>query len=183
PAPPPPAASTAARSAPADAGDPDAFLRGHWRRPIPPQGPPPPGWSDLETSLRPESCGTCHPAQLADWRTSWHAASMGPGVSGQLVELLAGDPASALSCLSCHAPLAEQAPLVADGAGVRANPAFDPALGSRGLVCAGCHVRGHQRFGPPRRDGSLEPRAPRDRLPHRGATRTRAFLAAEFCRC
>src|SRR5256885_10479357 len=30
-----------------------------------------------------------------------------------------------------------------------ANPAFDPALHREGLPCAGCHVRGHQRFGPP----------------------------------
>src|SRR5438034_11706026 len=81
------------------------FLDRHWRRPLAPQGPPPPRFSPLETSLEPEACGVCHPAQLADWRTSLHAAAMGPGVSGQLVEMLESDPGSALSCFTCHAPL------------------------------------------------------------------------------
>jgi hypothetical protein len=43
-------------------------------------------------------------------------------------------------------------------------------------------VRGHERFGPPRRDGTLASRAPRDTLPHGGVTRTPAYLASEFCR-
>jgi len=63
------------------------FLRRHWSRPIPPQGKPPARWSQVEASLLPESCGTCHPTQLADWKESLHARSMGPGVKGQLVEL------------------------------------------------------------------------------------------------
>ncbi len=159
----------------------DEFLGRHWRRPLAPQGPPPARYSPLEASLEPEACGTCHPSQLADWRTSLHAAAMGPGVSGQLVEMLESDPGSALSCFTCHAPLAEQAPRVADGARARANPVYDASLGARGLVCAGCHVRGHARFGPPRRDGSLAPTAPRETLPHNGVTRTAAFLSSEFC--
>ncbi len=157
------------------------FLGRHWRRPLPPQGPPPARFSPLEASLQPEACGSCHPAQLADWTTSLHARSMGPGVAGQLVEMLESDPGSALSCLTCHAPLAEQAPGVADGARARANPVYDGTLGLRGLVCVGCHVRGHQRFGPPRRDGSLASNAPRETLPHNGVTRTPAFLSSEFC--
>src|SRR6266702_1632734 len=75
-------------------------------------------------------------------------------------------------------PLAEQAPPV-PGALAR-NPAFDPALRARGIPCAACHVRGHERFGPPRRDGSLASAAPRETLPHNGVTRTPAFLKAEF---
>ncbi|MBI4637598.1 MAG: hypothetical protein HY727_14720 [Candidatus Rokubacteria bacterium] len=157
------------------------FLARHWRRPIPVQGSPPPRFTPVEASLQPEACGTCHPAQLADWRTSLHAAAMGPGVWGQLVEMLEGDPESALGCLGCHAPLAEQAPLVATGPRVAPNPAFDGALQKRGLACAGCHVRGHARFGPPRRDGTLESPASRETLPHNGVTRTPAFLASEFC--
>src|SRR6058998_226716 len=158
------------------------FLGRHWRRPLVPQGPPPARFSPLEASLRPEACGSCHPAQLADWATSLHARSMGPGVAGQLVEMLESDPGSALGCLTCHAPLAEQAPRVADGARARANPVYDGTLGPRGLVCAGCHVRRHARFGPPRRDGSLASTAPRESLPHNGVTRTPAFLKAEFCK-
>jgi hypothetical protein len=43
-------------------------------------------------------------------------------------------------------------------------------------------VRGHERFGPPRRDGSLSGGAARQTLPHGGVTRTPAYLASEFCR-
>src|SRR5919197_522714 len=74
----------------------EEFLRRHWRTPLAPQGPPPARYSPLEASLRPEACGTCHPAQYQDWRTSWHAAATGPGVAGQLVEMLETDRASAL---------------------------------------------------------------------------------------
>src|SRR5207245_2119493 len=86
----------------------EEFVRRHWRGPLAPQGPAPARFSPLEASLRPESCGTCHPAQYADWRTSWHAAATGPGVMGQLVEMFESDPTSALGCLGCHAPLSEQ---------------------------------------------------------------------------
>ena len=58
------------------------FIREHWRRPIPPQGPAPAAFSPLERSLAPASCGTCHPDQFRDWQTSLHARSMGPGISG-----------------------------------------------------------------------------------------------------
>jgi hypothetical protein len=158
------------------------FLHRHWRQPLAPQGAPPARFSPLEAGLQPESCGTCHPAQLADWKTSLHAASMGPGVAGQLVEMLETDPEGALGCFGCHAPLAEQAPLVVAGRETQPNPVYDETLRARGLPCAGCHVRGHERFGPPRRDGSLASPAPRETLPHDGVTRTPAFLAAEFCR-
>jgi hypothetical protein len=149
------------------------FLARHWRAPLPPQGPAPAGFPPTEASLAPEACGTCHPAQLADWRTSLHARALGPGVKGQLVEMLVNTPDDAQGCYTCHAPLAEQRPN---------HPAFDPALEGHGLVCASCHVRAHERFGPPRRDGSVESLAPRETLPHHGVTRTPAFLASEFCR-
>ena len=152
------------------------FVRRHWRRPLALQGPPPPRYTPLEASLQPEACGSCHPAQLADWKTSVHARAMGPGVSGQLAEMLESDPAGARGCHTCHAPLGEQAALVRTPDGFRKNPAYDAALHARGVVCAACHVRGHQRFGPPRRDGSLASAAPRQTLPHNGVTRTPAFL-------
>src|SRR5262249_3800609 len=158
----------------------ETFIARHWRTPLPPQGPPPPRFTPLEVSLAPEACGTCHPAQLADWRTSTHAAAMGPGVAGQLVELLARDPAAALADQHCTAPLADQAPFVTGT--LAANAVFDAALRTRGVPCAVCHVREHARFGPPRRDGSLVSEAPRETLPHGGVTRTPAYLASEFCR-
>jgi len=159
----------------------DDFVARHWKRPLDAQGPPPVRATPLEASLHPEACASCHPQQYADWRTSTHAASMGPGVAGQLVELLASDPESALGCQNCHAPLAEQRPLDWDGTRAGASAIYDPRLRHRGLVCAGCHVRGHERFGPPRRDGSLESVAPRDTLPHNGVTRSPAFLGSKFC--
>lgn len=159
------------------------FLRRHWSRPVPPQGRPPGRFTPLEVSLLPESCGTCHPAQLADWKESLHAKSMGPGVKGQLVEMLGSDPESALACYPCHAPLAEQQEKISGRkGGFVPNPAFDAELRARGLACAACHVRGHQRFGPPKRDGELLSELPRERLPHNGVVRTPAFLRAEFCR-
>jgi len=71
-------AGDAAR-APIDRTSVHDFLGRHWQRPIAPQGAPPPGFSALEASLAPESCGSCHPAQHADWRTTLHARSMGRG--------------------------------------------------------------------------------------------------------
>jgi Cytochrome c554 and c-prime len=157
------------------------FIRDHWRRPIPPQGAAPARFSPLERSLSPVSCGTCHPDQLRDWQSSFHAKSMGPGISGQLAEMIKSEPAAARSCFTCHAPLAEQAPLIRGSEGLVPNPDLDPPLQSQGVVCASCHVRGHQRFGPPRRDGTVASRAPRESLPHDGLTRTTAFLRSEFC--
>ncbi|MGH7391553.1 MAG: multiheme c-type cytochrome [Candidatus Rokuibacteriota bacterium] len=158
---------------PPDRATVQGFLRRHWQRPIPPQGRPPAAFSALEASLDPQSCGTCHPAQLADWTTSLHARSMGPGMTGQLAEMWRTDAESARLCLTCHAPLAEQQP--------ENRAIFDGALHRQGLVCAACHVREHERFGPPRRPGDPRPDQPREKLPHRGATRTPAFAASEFC--
>jgi hypothetical protein len=157
------------------------FIRDHWRRPIPPQGMAPTRFSPLERSLSPISCGTCHLDQFRDWQSSVHAKSMGPGISGQLAEMIKNDPAAARSCFTCHAPLAEQAPLIRGSEGLVPNPDLDTHLQSQGVVCASCHVRGHQRFGPPRRDGTVASRAPRESLPHNGLTRTTAFLRSEFC--
>src|SRR5262245_10518040 len=160
----------------------EAFIARHWRTPLAPQGTAPARFSPVEASLAPEACATCHPVQFADWRTSLHSKAMGPGVAGQLVEMLTSAPADALGCQNCHAPLAEQRPVLGSDAKHAPNPAFDASLRGQGLVCAGCHVRAHERFGPPRRDGTLANSGPRETLPHGGVTRTPAFLASEFCR-
>jgi hypothetical protein len=158
-----------------------AFLERHWRRPIPPQGAAPEHFSAVERSLHPADCGRCHPLQFGDWKTGWHAKSMGPGIAGQLIEMAKSDPAAARSCPSCHAPLAEQAEDVVGQEAVVPNPAFDPELRQQGLVCAGCHVRAHRRFGPPRRDGGARVGAAGAGLPHDGFTASSAFLRSEFC--
>ncbi len=185
------------------------FLKGHWQTPIPPQGKPPAHFSSIEGSLDPESCGVCHRAQYEDWINSLHSKSMGPGVTGQTIELIHDDPKMALLCYSCHAPLSEQQEKIVDTGGrssrfkrkrhapglspsasddtspvvkFKNNHAFSASLQHKGLSCAGCHVRGHQRFGPPKRDGSLENSASAAQLPHGGAIRTAAFERAEFCK-
>jgi len=157
------------------------FLGRHWQQPLEKQGPAPAAFSPVERSLAPESCGTCHPAQLADWKTTAHAKSMGHGVAGQLVEMRRTDPDTARSCLTCHAPLAEQSEETEGPGGATSNPDFDAGLQRQGLVCAACHVRQHQRFGPPRRAGAPVSPTPRASLPHNGATRSSAYLRSEFC--
>ena len=91
------------------------------------RAPAPARFSPLERSLSPASCGTCHPDQFRDWQSSVHAKSMGPGISGQLAEMIKSEPAAARSCFTCHAPLAEQAPLDPRQRGARAQPRSGPA--------------------------------------------------------
>jgi len=186
------------------------FLTRHWQVPIPPQGEPPANFSSVEASLDPDVCGGCHRAQYEDWIRSLHSQSMGPGVRGQTMELIHDNPKIALLCYSCHAPLTEQqeqakkkevassrvkkrqrggrslsitAPDGEEAAPrLRINRAFSAALQYKGVTCAGCHVRGHQRFGPPKRSGSIDNSAPAQQLPHGGAIRTAAFERAEFCK-
>ena len=163
-----------------------SFLKDHWRLPIPPQGKPPARFSSLEASLDPESCAVCHRLQYDNWKTSLHSRSMGPGVMGQTMELIQASPRTALLCYSCHAPLTEQQEKIRAKSGSRPrfkkNPTFLASLQPKGLICSGCHVRGHQFFGPPKRDGSLGNSRPASELPHGGAIRTPAFERAEFCK-
>jgi hypothetical protein len=157
------------------------FLHRYWERPIPPQGPAPARFDELAASLRPEACGRCHDRQYQDWQTTIHSRAYSPGLSGQLVNLEATDPATVASCQACHTPLSEQIARLrgADG-GFSSNPDFDPTLRDQGLVCAACHVRGNKRYGPPRRDGSLSPSPPQ--AIHAGVTtRTAFFEDSRFC--
>lgn len=137
--PPPPAASV------------EGFLQQHWPESLAAQGPPPASFSALEASLGPQGCGQCHASQWKAWQASLHSRSVGPGLRWQLRLM---DQAEGNRCLRCHAPLAEQKALIATELGwpVRADgdpPAYVPHdLARQGLVCAGCHLRGHRRFGP-----------------------------------
>jgi len=163
------------------------FLAWYWARPLAPQGEPPPEFSSLEASLAPESCGACHPQQYADWRTSLHSHSIGPGILWQFRVLSQNE---SNSCLRCHAPLAEQKALMALQQGwTNAPKSPAPAYVSsdlhlQGLVCAACHVRRHQRYGPPVDalgvQNAQNP-APATRQPHNGFTAERAFQDSRFC--
>ncbi len=156
----------------------EAFLERHWAEPLPPQGTPPAEFSALEASLAPEACGQCHTEQYAGWRESLHSRAMGPGLRWQLL-LMSQEQGN--RCLRCHAPLAEQKALIAlehgwPNAPKQAPPDFVPAdLGHRGLACAACHVRGHERFGPPPLGEVAEGG------PHGGFTVSKAFEDSRFC--
>lgn len=156
----------------------EAFLQRHWTEPLPPQGEPSTTFSPLEASLSPEACGKCHTEQFAAWQTSLHSKAMGPGLRWQL-KLMDQDQGN--RCLRCHAPLAEQKALLAlehgwPNAPKQPPPDYvEPGLGHQGLVCAACHVRGHQRFGPPPR------REVAAGIPHGGFTVSTAFGDSRFC--
>lgn len=158
----------------------EAFAAGYWDRPIPLQGAPPDSFAPIEASLYPGDCGTCHPVQYADWRTSIHAHAYSPGLSGQLVNWEMPNYAAVRSCLACHAPLSEQSAQVPDTGGrLVLNPYFDRGLQTKGVTCAACHVRAWRRHGPPRRDGSLDPSSAG--APHGGVIRTSFFEDSRFC--
>lgn len=167
-----------ARSAMAGPDEVAEFLNKHWRRPLATQGAAPPHFAPQEASLDPASCGTCHVKQFQDWRSTRHAKAMGPGVLGQLVTMEAGARDEHQACIRCHAPLAEQADSLAMA--ISKSPTRKGGgLHEHGLVCAACHVRGHQRFGPARRDGSVP--KPEDKLPHDGWLANAAFADSRFC--
>lgn len=130
----------------------DTFLAHHWQRPLAPQGMPPAHFSALEASLAPENCGQCHASQFQSWKKSLHSQTLSAGLLWQL-RLMSQSEAN--QCLDCHAPLAEQKALLAQALSWPNAPASSPpahiptSLAHDGLVCAACHVRQHQRFGPP----------------------------------
>ncbi len=158
------------------------FLAHHWVDPLPPEGEPPKGYSALEASLAPESCGQCHRQQYEDWRTSLHSHAVGPGLLWQFHIL---SQAQANSCMRCHAPLAEQKALAALEFHWPNTPSSPPPayvgrrLFRQGLVCAACHVRRHRRFGPPPPPGMPPGNTPG--LPHGGFTASAAFQDSRFC--
>lgn len=105
---------------------------------------------------------------------------MGPGVLGQLLDMAPDATEEHQACIRCHAPLAEQATSLAEAI-ARPRAARGTVLShERGLTCAACHVRQHERFGPPRRDGSA-PKAGDTGLPHGGWKASAAFEDSRFC--
>ena len=166
----------------------DAFLSRHWQRPLQHQGEPPASFSALEISLDPRACGSCHPQQFQDWQGSLHAHAMGPGLLGQLMDMNPSDRAEHQACLHCHAPLAEQADelvtLLSPGEPADGNPVEDnipkgPPY-NQGLICAACHLRNFQVYGP-QRNKTLPPLDEDIHLPHNGWKSEDAFENSQFC--
>ncbi len=147
--------------------------RDYWRFPLALQGEGPAHLGPAEHSLQPDRCGRCHARQFEQFRGTIHARAMGPGVMGQLLDANANDVST---CQTCHAPLAEQLPAN------RASAAFDPELREGGVVCASCHLRGRERFGPPSRALAPGPGSP-SRLPGMfyPLTRLARFERGDFC--
>jgi hypothetical protein len=175
-------AASVPRSSAADAND--TFLRAHWARPLAAQGAVPDGYGALEGALDAKDCGICHVEQWGDWQRSLHARAMGPGITGQIVNLDSSARSEQQNCLRCHAPLAEQADSLEHAIGEFTNgdaQALDNGLHAQGVTCAACHVRGHQRFGPLRRDGTVPSESDRRKLPHGAWTASTAFEDARFC--
>lgn len=153
----------------------DQFLDQHWQRPIPAQGVAPAHYSELEASLDPVDCGACHQEQFQDWNQSLHSKAMGSGLMGQLIDMPAHARGDHQSCLRCHAPLAEQAEALV----TEIETGQQQGLHRQGLICAACHVRQHQRYGPERHDGSAPTK--NQQLAHNGWQVANAFEDSRFC--
>ncbi|MFQ5533735.1 MAG: multiheme c-type cytochrome [Sphingomonadales bacterium] len=150
----------------------------YWHQPLAPQGDAPEHWSELEKSLTPESCGTCHTDKYEEWRTTLHAKAMSPGLVGQLLTM---NEAGAASCMNCHAPLAEQKQAFEEArARGDAHTASGQKLAAAGNSCAACHVRGNRRHGPPQLETGETGQSDPDN-PHGGVFRTADFEGPEFC--
>lgn len=150
----------------------------YWSWPLKSQGKAPAGWSELEASLDPQSCGSCHADKLTEWSGSLHAKAMSPGLVGQLLTFSKED---TQDCLNCHAPLAEQAQAF-EAARKKGKGHLPEAQGlaAAGNSCGGCHLRGHTHFGPPQRGtGKVGPGD--GGQPHGGVIRTADFERSEFC--
>ncbi len=152
--------------------------RDYWSLPLAPQGEAPAHWSEIERSLAPRSCAQCHMDKYEEWRTSGHGRAFSPGLVGQLLTF---DPQQTAGCLKCHAPLAEQRQAFEEARkeGV-AHLAAAQGLAAAGLACAGCHLRGGRRFGPPQRDTNLTGQSDPE-APHGGVHRATWFENSEFC--
>ena len=161
------------------AGEAASLPKDYWRHPLPPQGEAPMDWGEAERSLDPRSCGGCHEEKLREWGASLHARALSPGLVGQLITSFAGDPGS---CMRCHAPLAEQIEAfqgaLAQGLG---HDTAAQGLAAAGNSCAGCHLRGNRRHGPPKA-GSGEIGQGDPEAPHGGAFRTPDLEDSAFCK-
>ncbi len=158
----------------------NSFLNSHWKEPMGEQGPPPSHFSQLEKSLEPQSCGTCHKPQFEAWQNSLHSQTISPGVLWQLPGL--GHEESQ-KCFRCHSPLAETKQYLSIEEGWKHTypeewNSYLPQ-GSHGLICASCHVRNQQRFGPPSLNGTI---GTEKNLPHGGYTTALEFESSLFCK-
>jgi len=122
---------------------------------IPLQGEPPARLAPAQSSLDAAQCARCHAQQEREWTPTFHAAAGSEGLIAQTMRLMDSG-ARVESCQRCHAPLAEQLPVLRPGQAGGAdsddryarNPRFSAELRKQGVSCAACHVRAWKRLGP-----------------------------------
>ena len=104
------------------------------------------------TSLRAESCGSCHKEIYAEWKTSIHSqAYRDPFFHAYWMK-----DKHTWVCLNCHTPLENQQPTLikeiprerVERAIQEPNPQYDPDYQNEGVSCAACHVRDGVILGP-----------------------------------
>ncbi len=104
------------------------------------------------TSLRAESCGSCHKEIYAEWKTSIHSqAYRDPFFHAYWTK-----DKHTWVCLNCHSPLENQQPTLikeiprerVEKALQEPNPHFDSDFQTEGVTCAACHVRDGVILGP-----------------------------------
>lgn len=104
------------------------------------------------TSLRAESCGTCHKAIYDEWKTSIHSQAY----KDPFFHAYWTKDKHTWVCLNCHTPLENQQPTLikdiprdrVERAVQEPNPHFDPEYQNEGVTCAACHVRDGVILGP-----------------------------------
>ena len=101
---------------------------------------------------------------------------MGAGIIGQLVDMPATATKQHQACIRCHAPLQEQA--VSLVTSLLENPTTK--LHQQGVICAACHMREYQWYGPPHRNGQPHENDI-NKFPHNGWQTTEIFQDAQFC--
>ncbi|HEU4683631.1 MAG TPA: hypothetical protein VFS39_03915 [Nitrospira sp.] len=104
------------------------------------------------TSLKAESCGTCHTEIYKEWKTSIHASAY----RDPFFHAYWTKDKHTWVCLNCHAPLENQQPTLVkeiprarvEKAVQEPNPGYDPEYQKEGVTCAACHVRDGVILGP-----------------------------------
>jgi hypothetical protein len=104
------------------------------------------------TSLKAESCGTCHAEIYEEWKSSIHSyAYRDPFFHAYWTK-----DKHTWVCLNCHTPLENQQPTLikaiprerVERAIQEPNPNYDPEYQQEGVTCAACHVRDGVILGP-----------------------------------
>ncbi|MDF0645839.1 MAG: multiheme c-type cytochrome [Nitrospira sp.] len=104
------------------------------------------------TSLKAESCGTCHTEIYNEWKTSIHSyAYRDPFFQAYWTK-----DKHVWVCLNCHSPLENQQPTLikeiprerVEKAVQELNRNYDPEYQQEGVTCAACHVRDGVILGP-----------------------------------